>query len=129
MIKKLHVFFSIIKTNQLKMSLYQNCDHARQCDKCHLYYCANDELITCRSCFGPAFCSGYFTVKNQDAAMWIWFCDKQNCMNEARKHKVRCSNCKNNCIKHKKEITGGYLCRRCSWRLDKKTQRLSKKLQ
>lgn len=104
------------------MSLNPECDHARKCDKCHLYYCANDQLIMCKSCFGSCFCSQCFCVKNVDPVMYEWFCDKIECMKEARRYKKRCARCKNRCIKHKRIIDGPhgelYLCRRCNWFLN-----------
>ena len=114
------------------MSINPSCDHARQCDKCKLFYCANDELITCQACCEPVFCNSCFSVKNQDPVMYEWYCNKNNCRIKAQERKQPCSNCKNNCVNHKKIIHNDknekvYLCRRCVWRAEKKKQRLSKK--
>jgi hypothetical protein len=94
----------------------EDCDHAARCDICNLYFCANDELIMCRSCFGPTYCAECFCVKDQDPVRYEWYCDKKQCMEMARKTQKTCSSCKNNCIKHKKVLSDGeYMCRRCIW--------------
>ena len=109
------------------MTTFRSCDHAIKCDKCRLYYCANDEIITCKSCCGPSFCSECFVIKEQDPVMYEWFCHNKLCIKEARQNKKPCSNCRSNCINHKKILSNGlYLCRRCTWRSVKRKQRQKK---
>lgn len=97
------------------MSTFMDCEHARRCDKCHLYHCANDDIIACRGCNEPALCSKCFFVKKQDPCSWEWYCDRRYCREAAKRHAEKCSQCGNNCIKHKKRVDDGYLCRRCVW--------------
>ena len=104
---KLMLIISFGRTHFQQMSLISNCDHAQKCDKCRLYFCANDELFIRANCLEPKYCSDCFNVKNQDPVMWTWYCDDKLYMEQERKKKVSCYGCMSNCIKHGKQIDNG----------------------
>lgn len=114
------------------MATYADCEHAERCDKCKLFHCAKDELIVCKCCYIPRYCAYCFYVKGQDPKRYIWYCDNDECMIEARKNQKKCSRCRGKCIKHTITIyprnePGYILCRRCDWRRRKKEERKMKK--
>lgn len=106
------------------MSNNPSCDHAIECVKCELYYCANDELIFCKSCLSKPHCSDCFNVKDVDPCLFEYFCNRKYCTNEAFKNAQQCNRCKKKCVHYKKIIIDSnreyyYLCKRCCWRLHK----------
>jgi len=92
-----------------------DCEHAQLCDKCNIYLCANDRLVSCKGCGKHYIC--YKCIKPKGVLKLggelHWFCDWGQYRIEKGE---RCSICKKNLntFAYQSE-EHGMICRRCTF--------------
>jgi hypothetical protein len=98
------------------------CRHAFLCDKCNLYSCSDEQILHCKNeCKG--ICDNCTpSIISCCIDSWTWYCcENDECKNDSKKNRKKCSVCSRNCRKFTKKIDGGFMCKRCAWIQERET--------